>query len=274
MKVDGYVLCDDWTNVRKFRPVLYPKFSTTDRAAASQILYVKTYSPGCEFYSVPSYIGALNWIELEYEVSNFHLSSVHNGFTPGMLINFNAGVPTDEEIEEMVRDMKAQYAGARNGQNPMITFSEGKDGAPTFTPIELNASDKRFIELNRNITEGIMAGHRVVNPNLFGIKESGEGIGSSDIIDYLNIFNAEYVIPKQKLIEKVYNRLIRVNNNEDKLVLNKFILKLDVKTSTTDILSILTSTISDDQKRQTLQLVGITQEESIKLVPIENKLTP
>ncbi len=267
-KEDGYYVCKDWQSYRKFQPVKYPKFSTIDRSKASQILYVKTYSPGCEFYTVPSYIGANNWIELEWEVSNFHLTSVQNGFTPAMIINFSQGIPSEEEMDDVVRRMKSEYAGSVNGGKVMITFSDGKDNAPIITPVELNSSDKRFIELNKQITEGIMSGHRVVNPSLFGIKTEGELGGSKNIIDYLNIFNAEYVIPRQKMIEKCFNKLARQNGISEKILINKFQLELEVETSTSDILSVLTSALSDDQKRQVLITIGILPEEAKKLVPI------
>lgn len=267
---DGYILCRDWKNSRKFTPVKYPKFSSVDRSHASQILYVKTYSPGCEYYTVPSYVGANNWIELEFEISQFHLSSVQSGFTPGMVINFSQGIPSEEEMDDVVKRIKSEYAGSANGGKVLITFSDGKDNSPIITPIELNSSDKRFIELNKNVTEGIMAGHRVVNPALFGIKTQGELGGSKDIVDYLNIFNAEYVIPRQKLIEKTFNKLIRQNGVTDKLLVNKFQLELEVETSTADILSVLQSGISDDQKRQVLITIGILPEEALKLVPTTN----
>lgn len=263
---DGYYICKDWYNSRKYTPVKYHGFSTIDRSEASQILYVKTYTPGKEFYTVPSYIGANNWIELEWEVSNYHLSSVQNGFAPGMIINFSQGIPTSEEMGDVVKRLKSEYQGSGNSGKVLITFSDGKDNAPIITPINLNDSDKKFIELNKNITEGIMAGHRVVNPSLFGIKTEGELGGSKDIVDYLNIFTAEYVIPKQKLIEKVFNKLSRENGITEILKVNEFKLDLDVQISTQDILAVLQSPITDIQKKNVLIAIGIQPDEAEKLI--------
>jgi len=262
---DGYYVCKDWINWRKYKPIKYPKFSTTDRSHASQILYVKTYSPGKEYYTVPSYIGANNWIELEWEVSNYHLSSVQNGFAPAMIINFSQGVPSSEEMQDVVKRLKSEYQGSGNSGKVMITFSDGKDNAPVITPIQLNESDKKFIELNKNITEGIMAGHRVVNPSLFGIKTEGELGGSKDIIDYLNIFTAEYIIPRQKMIEKTFNKLARQNGITEILKVNEFKLDLDVQISTSDILAVLQSNLSDEQKKNVLITIGIQPDEAEKL---------
>ena len=199
-EIDSYYISDNWENQRKFKPVLYPGFSTKNRKDASQILYVKDYRPGCEWYGIPEYISAANWIELEWEISMFHLSSLRDGFSPSMVINFATGTPTAEEMDVIVKRLRQEYEGAA-GRKVLFTFSDGTDTAPTITPIELNDSDERFIELNKNVTEGIFVGHRATNPNLFGIRIPGELGGKNDLIESLQVFQAQYVDAKQYIIE-------------------------------------------------------------------------
>ena len=110
-----------------------------------------------------------------------------------------------------------------------------------------------------------MAGHRVVNPSLFGIKTEGELGGSKDIIDYLNIFKAEYVIPRQKMIEKIFNKLARQNGITEVIKVNEFKLDLDVQISTGDILAVLQSPLSQEQKKNVLITIGIQPDEAEKL---------
>ena len=267
--IDGYLVCDDWMNIRKFKPVLYTPFSITDRGQASQILYVKNYSPGCDYYSVPTYVGGVNWIELEYEISNFHLSSVKNGFSPGMVVNFSQGIPSNEEMTNVVSRLKSEYAGASNGGKVLITFSDGKDNAPIITPISLNDSDERFTQLNAEVTEGILCAHQVTNPTLFGIKTPGELGGSKDILDALNVMKSQYIIPRQKLIEDTFNRLSVINGLQP-MKINEFNLDLDVQIVPSDIIGVLTSPLSSEQKRIILEMIGVTPTEATKLTE-ENK---
>jgi hypothetical protein len=216
---------DDWSNVKKYPPIKKPIFNPYE-FAPSQILYVKEYRPGTEYYGQPEYLSCVNWIELEYEISLFHLNQVKKGFAPSMVITFKNGIPSDDEMRDIIRQLQADYEGAVNAGKTMFLFSDGEDRAPSITPIELNDSDERFIELNKEITQGILTGHSVTNPGLFGISNPGELGQKNVILESLEIFQSMYINPKQKLIESVYNRLLKINDTQGKLILNKYVLDM------------------------------------------------
>ena len=265
-QVDHYWVSDDWSSIRKNTPVLYPGFSIKDRSKASQILYVKEYRPGCEWYGIPEYISAANWIELEWEIAMFHLSSIRQGFHPSMVINFANAVPSEEEMDSVIRRLRDEYEGASRGGKVIFTFSDSKDTAPVITPIDLNNSDERFIELNKNVTEGIFVGHRATNPNLFGVRISGELGNKNDLIESLQVFQAQYVDSKQQLLEQTFNRLSKINGITDKLEINKFKLEMTWQPVVQDMLNILQSPLADEQKINMLILVGYSEDEATKLV--------
>jgi hypothetical protein len=263
---DHYWVSDDWSSIRKNTPVLYPGFSIKDRSKASQILYVKEYRPGCEWYGIPEYISAANWIELEWEIAMFHLSSIRQGFHPSMVINFANAVPSEEEMDSVIRRLRDEYEGASRGGKVIFTFSDSKDTAPVITPIDLNNSDERFIELNKNVTEGIFVGHRATNPNLFGVRVSGELGNKNDLIESLQVFQAQYVDSKQQLLEQTFNRLSKINGITEKLEINKFKLEMTWQPVVQDMLNILQSPLADEQKINMLILVGYSEDEATKLV--------
>lgn len=266
---DGYWISNNWAN-RKEIPTLYPGYSEIDRSKASQILYVKEYRPGCEWYGIPEYISAANWIELEYEISMFHLASIRNGFHPSMVINFATGTPTDEEMDSVITRLKEEYEGAQEGSKVLFTFSDNKETAPSITPIQLNDSDERFIELNNNVTEGIFVGHRATNPNLFGVRVKGELGNKNDLIESLQVFQSQYIDSKQYLLEKVFNKLSNINKIEEKLEINKFKLEMNIQPNVEDLLSILNSPIDNKQKYNILILIGYTEEEALSLLKVDN----
>ena len=265
-QVDHYWVSDDWSSIRKNTPVLYPGFSIKDRSKASQILYVKEYRPGCEWYGIPEYISAANWIELEWEIAMFHLSSIRQGFHPSMVINFANAVPSEEEMDSVIRRLRDEYEGASRGGKVIFTFSDSKDTAPVITPIDLNNSDERFIELNKNVTEGIFVGHRATNPNLFGVRVSGELGNKNDLIESLQVFQAQYVDSKQQLLEQTFNRLSKINGITEKLEINKFKLEMTWQPVVQDMLNILQSPLADEQKINMLILVGYSEDDATKLV--------
>jgi hypothetical protein len=267
---DHYWVSDDWSSIRKNTPVLYPGYSIKDRSKASQILYVKEYRPGCEWYGIPEYISAANWIELEWEIAMFHLSSIRQGFHPSMVINFANAVPSEEEMDSVIRRLRDEYEGASRGGKVIFTFSDSKDTAPVITPIDLNNSDERFIELNKNVTEGIFVGHRATNPNLFGVRVSGELGNKNDLIESLQVFQAQYVDAKQQLLEQTFNRLSKINGITEKLEINKFKLEMTWQPVVQDMLNILQSPLADEQKINMLILVGYSEDEATKLVKNKN----
>jgi hypothetical protein len=94
------------------------------------------------------------------------------------------------------------------------------------------------------------------------------------------MFRSQYIVPKQRFIEKQFNRLSRINGITDRLELANYELnfaKMDLSIS--DTLSILSAPITDDAKRNLLIINGITEEDANKLVitnpaPTEPKNNP
>ena len=246
---ENYWISDGWENVQKYPPVLYPGFSTVNKKKRSQILYVKEYRPGTEWYARPEYESGIRWIELEWEIGNFHLNNVKNGFHPSMHINFPIGQPSNEEAVEIIRRLKNQYQGSDMAGNVLVTFSDTKDTAATFDPIQLNASDERFIMLNEQVESGILKAHRVTNPSLFGIETPGALGSRNEMLESLEIFLTQYVEPKQRLIEKIFNWLRRINGIKDGLYINNYEPQFSkITTNLTDVLSILESQLTPEQK--------------------------
>ncbi len=169
-------------------------------------------------------------------------------------------------MDSVIRRLRDEYEGASRGGKVIFTFSDSKDTAPVITPIDLNDSDERFIELNKNVTEGIFVGHRATNPNLFGVRISGELGNKNDLIESLQVFQAQYVDSKQQLLEQTFNRLSRINGITDKLEINKFKLEMTWQPVVQDMLNILQSPLADEQKINMLILVGYSEDDATKLV--------
>ena len=249
-QIENYWVSDGWEKPEKFVPVLYPGFSTVNKKKRSQILYVKEYRPGTEYYAIPEYISGCRWIEMEFDISNWHLNNIRNGMVPNMHINFPIGEPSNEEGEFIIKRLKGQYQGSEQAGNTVVTFSESKDDAVTFVPIESNTSDTKFLMLNDQVTEGIIKAHRVVNPVLFGIQTPGSLGTKNEMLESLEIFQSQYTEPKQRMIEKVFNWICRINGIKDRLIINKYTpqfskLNVDIK----DVLAILTTEgITPEQK--------------------------
>lgn len=210
--VEFYYISEDWGNTRKSnnKPRLIQGFSEEFNDVKTQLVYVTEYRPSYEYYTLPDYISGIDWIELDKEVGNYHLNSVQNGFTPSMIISFNGGIPTAEEQEYIAKNIKKEYAGTDNASKVFITFSEGGDKKPDFTPVQLNDSDERFILLNEQISTKIMTAHRA-NPIVSGIQTAGK-LGSTDeVFEQEELFMNNVIKQKQHIIENSFNKLTKIN---------------------------------------------------------------
>lgn len=193
-----YYIHDNWTEVNKKPPRAIPAFNTQDREAASQILHIRTYSPMNYYYAVPDYIGSTNYIELDRDISEFHLNNIKNGLFPSMMLTFNNGVPTEDERDEMERAIYDKFSGANNAGKILINWNDNKDDAPSVEPFNLNDPHKMYDYLSEQVNQRILSGHRVTSPLLFGIRSEGGGFGSNademrDAYDlYMNIVIKPY----------------------------------------------------------------------------------
>lgn len=267
-KVDDYFICDDWKNIYVRKPVRYAGFSTVDRSDGSQILYVKEYRPGRYYYGEPEYICALKWIELTYEISNFHLSNMRNSYTPSLIITHISDIPDKEKMDMYYKRLARQYEGAGNAGKIITLFAPSKEKAPEVTPLNTNDNDTKYIEVSKEAISGIFTGHRVTNPAIFSVKEEGGLINNSnELLDSLEMFQSMYVKPKQLFIENIFNKLARINGIEDTLNITEYKLNFTKADLTiNDVLTILQAPITNEQKINMLIKSGYDEDEAVKLV--------
>lgn len=103
------LISKDWSEVRKIenKPVEYPIFDPLKAMEErTQIFYYIDETTGIDYYPLPYYSSTLNWIELDWEISNFHLSSVRNGFMPGFILNFATGIPSLDEMNDAYKEFE------------------------------------------------------------------------------------------------------------------------------------------------------------------------
>ena len=231
---DFYLISGDWEQYRKekYKPELIQSFNGTYYKEDTELIYHTEYRAGVDYYTHPSYISTIDWIELDREIANFHLSSVHNGFTPSMIISFKGGIPSEEERKEVKKNLEKQYGGTDNASSVFVTFSKDSDTAPEFIPINLNASDDRFIQLEEQIQQNIIVGHGA-SPIVAGVAVSGK-LGSSDeVIESEQIFQRNVIDKRQKAIERSFNSILKTNSIEEAVELEG-IKSFDEKTIVED----------------------------------------
>jgi hypothetical protein len=209
--VSEYLYKSDWADKREKEKV-YAAFDLKDRTAPQVVYQVKRYSPKYHYYGIPDYIGATNYVELDRQISSFHLNNVKNGMFPGWAINFRNGIPTDEEREAIERKVKAKFQGPEAAGNIIITFNEGADTTPELTALESNGNHDMFQYLSEELNNKILSGHRVTSPLLFGVR-GGNGFGSNadELATAYDIFNRTVISPFQQIITRSVETVLAVS---------------------------------------------------------------
>ena len=95
-----------------------------------------------------------------------------------MLINFNNGIPNQEERELLESKIAAKFSGTSNAGKFILAFNDNKEAAADVTPVQLSDAHNQYQFLSSESTEKILVGHRIVSPMLMGIKNNS-GLGNN-----------------------------------------------------------------------------------------------
>jgi hypothetical protein len=207
-----YWLNDDGSDNMSIKPdqiTEYPAYGSKDYEKGKEgVLYYKQYRPNIETYTLPEYIGAVPAIITDAEIANYHRASIQNGFMGGTMVTFMNGVPSDEEMSTIEKQMKKKFTGTDRANSLVIDFVDDPARAPQIQQLTGNDFDKRYDALNKTIQEEIFVGHKVTSPMLFGVRTEGQLGGRNEMATAFQLFQNTYITPKQNAIEVILNDLV------------------------------------------------------------------
>ena len=212
-EIEAYYYAKDWTDVkgRKETAVRIPAFGTSKEGL--EILYIKPYRAGFYYYSPVDYQGGLPYAELEEEIANYHINNIQNGLSPSMLINFNNGVPSEEERRSIEQQIATKFSGSSNSGKFILAFNDNKDLAATVDPVQLSDAAEQYQFLSAEATQKIMVSHRIVSPMLLGIKDnSGLGNNADELKTASTLLDNLVIRPKQEIIIDGIDMILAYND--------------------------------------------------------------
>jgi hypothetical protein len=201
----------DWSNTRKKKntPEFIPKYNYLTRNEEPRQIYWCFTFTGSDAYPRPDYWSAINYIELDKQISIFHINQISNGLFPSTIINFYNGQATPEQKQQMMMDWENKMSGARNAGKVVMFFNERDQPKTEITPFPVNDADKQYQLMDTTATQKIITAHRVTTPLLFGIREtSGFGSNKDEMTTGLEIFNKQVIEPYQEKINHSIEELL------------------------------------------------------------------
>jgi hypothetical protein len=213
-EVEAYYYAYDWSEVRSKKGVeRIPAFGFGAQGDKVEILYFRPYRSGSYYYSPVDYQGALPYAELEGEIANYHINNIKNGLAPSMIVNFNNGVPPEEERDIIESQIKQKWSGSSSAGKFILAFNDSSDSAASIEPVQLSEASAQYEFLSRESQQKVLVGHRITSPMLFGVKDqTGLGNNADEIKTAFTLFDNSVIRPKQEQVIDAIDKILGFNN--------------------------------------------------------------
>ena len=214
-EIEGYYYSDDWSDTKNYVPKRFPAFGTSKDKV--EILYFKPYAVGMKYYAYPDYQGALPYALLEEEIADYLINEVQNGFSGTKVVNFNNGVPTEEQQSVITSKVMNQLTGSL-GKKVIVAFNDNAEAKTTVEDIPLNEAPQHYTYLSEECLRKIMLGHNVTSPLLFGVASTnGFSSNADELKNSAILFDNMVIRPMQEEILEGLDSILAFNGISLKL---------------------------------------------------------
>ena len=160
-----YLYCRDWLNWRKAGLIEFSEFDPlnfTDR----QIVHIRMFQPGYEYYGAPDYLSTINDIRLNHQITVYNLANLINGANPSLWVHFNTPAPDSEnEQTQILRNIENRYQGSENAGRVIVSYGDSSE-KPDITQISSNLQQGFYSEVFELVQKQILSGHKIVDGSL------------------------------------------------------------------------------------------------------------
>ena len=178
MITNGYWYSFDWELNSRYKPIFYSKFDGIYKNNDVEILMVQRPSSK-PFFSNPDYVSALQYAQVEMELTNFTINHILNGFQGGTIINCNGGVPESEELKQLYkRQILDGLTGTTNTNKTIVSFNDNEEQSIKVEAIQTPDLNAAYDTFTQTAETRIIIGHSAP-PILFTGSREGGGLGNN-----------------------------------------------------------------------------------------------
>lgn len=208
--VTKYLYCRDWANWRRAGMVEFSEFNPknfTDR----QIIHIKNYQSGYDYYGVPDWLSVINDVRLNHEITVFNLANIQNGLSPSLWVHFTQPAPDSQnEQNQILRSIEERYMGAENAGRVIVSYGETEQ-KPDITQIQSNVEDGYFSAIFELVQKQIMSGHKIIDGSLIGLPNPGGFTSSAEQLQTAyKLFMSTSIKPLQNFINRELTPVIEL----------------------------------------------------------------
>lgn len=194
---------EKWYSRGSWRSIVYPAFVPDGKTDASVVMM----GNGRGIYPAPLWSAATKDVQIEQKIETFHLSEISNNFTSSAIINFNNGVPSDEQKEDIERNINEKFSGAENAGRIMLSFNENVTNRTTVDRLSSDNFESRYHALSQRVREQIFVSFRA-QPILFGLtSETHVGFSTNEFADLFKLYNKVMISPVQDMLKRTFKKI-------------------------------------------------------------------
>lgn len=210
-EIEAVYYSDNWQDVKKFVPKRIPLFGFGSKNDKLEILRCGNYTIGQKYYSNVDYLGALPYATLEREIADYLINEVQNGFSGTKVVNFNNGIPTEEQQQLIQSKVKQTLTGSK-GKKVIVAFNSDETKKTTIDDIPLNDAPEHYSYLSDECLRKIMLGHNVTSPLIFGIATTtGFSANADELKNSYILFDNMVIRPIQENICDALDKILAFN---------------------------------------------------------------
>jgi len=207
-EVTKYLYCKDWLNWRKAGLIEFSELNPinfTDR----QIVHIKNYQSGYDYYGVPDWLSVINDVRLNHEITVFNLSNIQNGLSPNLWVHFNIPAPDSQnEQNQVLRSIEDRYMGAENAGRVIVSYGESEQ-KPEITQIQSSVEDGYFSSIFELVQKQIMSGHKIIDGSLIGLPNPGGFTSSAEQLETAyKLFMNTSIKPIQNFVNRELKQVL------------------------------------------------------------------
>lgn len=221
----NYCISDDWSKTYgKYKPLVIDSYNAEKiKTGKNYLYYYRDYKPGLQYYPIPDYYAASNYIKSDGLLGSFYHNSINNGFTSSAIITMPSN-PVDEDKQRFEAELKSKFGGTNGANSIAVLWGGSQEIKPIVTPFTASNNADLYNNVNDVIFQKIVSAHQLTSPTLAGLSGSGNLSGNaSEIINSYVLYNQTVIRKLRRKILDTLNIFV-TNNGYDKLE----IIELDI----------------------------------------------
>jgi hypothetical protein len=203
LETDTWYYSRDWVgnNWKKAGLIELKEFSP-DIYEDRQVIHVKNYQGGYNWYGSPGYASALLDVRLSHSISQFNLSNISNGASPSLFIHLPDSPPDSQnEQENILARFEERYVGSGNAGRIILSWGGVEGQKPEITQIAPTMQTGGYAEIFGLVRENIMSAHKIIDGSIIGLPSpTGFNSSAEQLETTFKLFMSTTVKPLQKFI--------------------------------------------------------------------------